>query len=70
MRGAAVVTCEKCGVTFGIGDWPYCKGGHGKPSRGTTAPDHAYFDYGLGKYIRNQGERWREMKRQNVQYNT
>jgi hypothetical protein len=22
--------CEKCGIEYGIGDWPFCKGGHGK----------------------------------------
>jgi hypothetical protein len=22
--------CEKCGVPYGIADWPFCKGGHGR----------------------------------------
>jgi hypothetical protein len=63
-----MTTCDKCGKEVTIGEWPFCP--HGIPSKATTAPDHAYFDIGLGKYIRNQGERWREMKRQNVQYNS
>lgn len=61
--------CEGCGKEIQIGDWPFCNGGHGKPSKGTTAPDVAYFDTGLGKWINNRSERWAEMKRQNVQYN-
>jgi hypothetical protein len=23
------VICDKCGATYGIGDYPFCKGGHG-----------------------------------------
>lgn len=27
-----VSPCPKCGVPFGIGDWPFCRGGHGRAS--------------------------------------
>ncbi len=33
------VTCEKCGVEYGIGDYPFCKGGHGR--YGVTVIDDA-----------------------------
>ncbi len=62
--------CEKCGKEYGIGDWPFCDGGHGKPSRGTTAPFVPYFDMGLGKQINSQAERWKHMKAQGVQYSS
>ena len=26
------VRCEKCGIEYGIGDFPFCKGGHGRPN--------------------------------------
>ena len=22
--------CPKCGVVYGVGDWPFCRGGHGR----------------------------------------
>lgn len=24
------MTCDRCGVEYGVGDFPFCKGGHGK----------------------------------------
>lgn len=24
-----MITCEKCGITYGVGGFPFCKGGHG-----------------------------------------
>lgn len=26
-----LIKCDRCGVEYGIGDWPFCKGGHTKP---------------------------------------
>ena len=59
-------TCEKCQKVVAIGEWPFCP--HGFPSKGTTAAFVPYFDMGLGKQINSVAERWKEMKRQNVQY--
>jgi hypothetical protein len=25
-----VIVCEKCGTPYGIGDYPFCRGGHGR----------------------------------------
>lgn len=25
-----MITCEKCGAVYGVGDWPFCRGGHGR----------------------------------------
>lgn len=61
-------TCEKCGKTLEIGEWPWC--GHGFPSKGTTAPFVPYFDIGLGRQINSQADRWREMKKQGCQYSS
>jgi len=30
--------CEKCGVEYGLGDWPFCRSGHGT-ARYTVRPD-------------------------------
>lgn len=24
--------CSKCGVEYGVGDYPFCRGGHGRPT--------------------------------------
>ena len=31
--------CEKCGIPYGIGDWPFCKGGHGRYTGGVIGDD-------------------------------
>lgn len=62
------MTCEDCGAEYQIGDWPFCKGGHGKPSPGTTAPYVAHFDLALGRYITSSAEQRRVMKEMNVDY--
>jgi hypothetical protein len=32
------MTCERCGQAYEIGDWPFCKGGHGRPVMGVLYP--------------------------------
>jgi len=32
------ITCEKCGVEYGVGQFPFCKGGHGT-MRGSVIAD-------------------------------
>jgi len=36
--------CEKCGVTVGIGDYPYCKGGHKGGWSGAEEPCEEFVD--------------------------
>jgi hypothetical protein len=28
--GGPTITCDKCGVRYGIADYPFCRGGHGR----------------------------------------
>ena len=42
-----IVTCDKCGEEYSIGDFPFCgKGGHGKPG-GFDEPLTPYVDIQL-----------------------
>jgi hypothetical protein len=36
--------CEKCGVTVGIGDYPFCKGGHKGGWYGAEKPCEEFVD--------------------------
>ena len=44
------MTCPDCGVEFGVGDWPFCTGGHGRFG-GDVIPD----DIPGGQVIENLG---------------
>jgi hypothetical protein len=33
------VICDKCGVEYGIGGWPFCNGGHGTYGGGVIGDD-------------------------------
>ena len=46
-----VTTCEKCGVTYAVGSWPFCKGGHGR-AQSSIQTDEAWIG---GKWIENLG---------------
>lgn len=50
--------CDKCGIEFGVGDWPLCEGGHGRAGRffrGDVAVHsseraHVYMNPGTGEH--------------------
>lgn len=80
------ITCEKCGIEYGIGDFPFCKGGHGKMS-GFDEAFEPYVDIQLlqkrdprntsenelgmrGVPINSRSERRAIMKEQGLQYGT
>jgi hypothetical protein len=52
--------CERCGVRYGVGQWPFCKGGHDWSSQLHTFA--AYFDVGLGIEVNNPGDRYAAMR--------
>ncbi len=59
-------TCERCGATIEIGDWPFCKGGHGKanPAKGFEP----YFDIGLGREVTGWGDVRQSMREQHLDF--
>lgn len=62
-----LITCESCGVTFGIGCSPFCRDRHA-PVRGSAGflefvvPFSNYFDEGLGVDITGRDHRRRVMR--------
>lgn len=52
--------CPKCGALYGIGDYPFCKGGHRKSEYRVHGDETDYIDHNLGKEpirIRSWSER-------------
>lgn len=60
--------CEKCGKRYRIGDWPFCRGGHGRPSKDLLKPFIPYFDISIGEYIHSHGQRMRLMRQKRLDY--
>ena len=58
--------CEKCGVEYDVGDWPFCKGGHGRvlPSKGFEP----HFDIGLGRYVNGWGDVRQAMREEKLDF--
>jgi hypothetical protein len=44
---ASQTVCDSCGVTLELGDWPFCQGGHGRPSFAVQTLE-PYIDKNLG----------------------
>lgn len=70
------VICPKCGVEYGIGDWPLCAS-KANPDGHTPPLEHhpfiPYVDYHISKdgkpvEITSQGELWRQMRINKVDY--
>lgn len=72
----STTTCETCGESFGVGDWPYCKSpqnpaGHTRPLE--HHPFIPYWDHHIssdGKpvYIDSLAKQWSEMRRNKVDH--
>lgn len=56
VEGVTKVRCGGCGVVYGIGDSPVCRGGHGRVRPGYGAGFEPYFDIGLGRYVTGHGD--------------
>ncbi len=48
------ITCDNCGVEYGIGDSPWCRDSHTRVIRGKGF--EPFFDVGLGKYVTGWGD--------------
>ena len=59
------LTCV-CGVTYGIGQSPFCRDGHGRvgPSKGFEPR----FDVGLGEHVTGWGDVHRHMRRKQLDF--
>ena len=60
--------CSVCGLPIKIGDWPCVSTPRPHERSVQTAPFIAYFDEGLGREITSLGDRWAEMRRNNLHY--
>jgi hypothetical protein len=53
-----MVTCDACGSTYGVGEWPWCP--HGAAKRFGDDPIDSYFDEHIstdGETITTRGQR-------------
>jgi len=62
----SLTTCDRCGVTYGVGCSPWCKDGHARviPSPGFEPR----FDIGLGRDVTGWGDIKQEMRRKGLDY--
>lgn len=60
------VVCDTCGQTYGIGQSPYCKDGHGFVQ--THHPFIPYFDFALGEQVDSLARRKRLMRDKHLDY--
>lgn len=69
----ATITCDRCGVTYGIGCSPFCRDQHA-PVRGSAQYVEFerlfsnYYDEGLDAHITGRDQRRRLMQRMNVDH--
>ena len=57
-----MTTCPQCGVSYTIGDWPFCPHGYYHPQ----SPFIPYFDMGLDAHVTSNYQRNKLMKSANA----
>ncbi len=60
------VTCDACGVEYGIGCSPFCKDRHGRVIPGGAFEPR--FDVGLGEYVTGWGDIHKRMREKHLDY--
>ena len=58
------MTCDRCGVAYQIGDWPWCPHGQATSARGFEP----HFDMALGAYVTGWGDVHQAMRQHGLDY--